>query len=141
MAKRVVVDTSVVIAALIGEKGPAREVLRKCLLGEYQPLISNALFSECEDVASRKDIKCRFPLEETEIRALLNAYYSVCEWVSIYYLWRPNLQDEGDNHIVELGVSGRAQYLITQNIRDFSGVQLKFDDLVVVTPTNMLRGE
>jgi len=141
MIKRVVVDTSVVVAALIGEKGPAREILRRCLKGEFQPLMSNALFLECEDVAGRKDVKRICPLNEAEIRALLNAYYSVCEWVPIYYLWRPNLKDEGDNHIIELSISGRAECVITQNIKDFSKTQLQFDDLEIMTPAKMLRGK
>jgi hypothetical protein len=25
------------------------------------------------------------------------AFLSVCEWVNIYYLWRPHLKDEADN--------------------------------------------
>jgi len=54
MAKIVVIDTSVVISALIGARGPDREVLRKCLNREYAPLISNALFQELEDVSVNK---------------------------------------------------------------------------------------
>ena len=29
-------------------------------------------------------------------------------WVRVYYLWRPNLPDEADNHLVELAVAGNA---------------------------------
>ena len=50
MSDVVVVDTSVLVSALIGEEGASREILRRCLQGEYKPLISNALFSEYEDV-------------------------------------------------------------------------------------------
>lgn len=27
------------------------------------------------------------------------AFISVAEWIKIYYSWRPNLKDEGDNHL------------------------------------------
>ncbi|HEB92878.1 MAG TPA: PIN domain-containing protein, partial [Gammaproteobacteria bacterium] len=50
MIKTIVVDTSVFISALIGVRGPSREVIRRCLNGSYNPLISNALFQELEDV-------------------------------------------------------------------------------------------
>jgi hypothetical protein len=36
---------------------------------------------------------------------LLEIFFSVCEWTRIYCGWRPNLPDEGDNHLVELAVA------------------------------------
>ena len=27
-------------------------------------------------------------------------------WVTVYYGWRPNLSDEGDNHLIELALAG-----------------------------------
>src|SRR3954468_7907287 len=102
MSNRIVVDTSVFISALIGKQGPSRAVLRNCLTGSYHPLISNALFLEYEAVSSREIIRERSPLTPAEIRELLNAFYHVCQWVSIYYLWRPNLRDEDDNFLIEL---------------------------------------
>ena len=47
---------------------------------------------------------CQLDREERE--ALLNAFLSVCTWQTVYYLWRPNLPDEADNHLVELAVAG-----------------------------------
>jgi len=38
----------------------------------------------------------------------------------IYFLWRPNLRDEADNHLVELAVAGGAQAVVTRNKRDFA---------------------
>ena len=97
MRIQIVVDTSVLISALIGKHGPGREVLRRCLCGEYRPLISNALFHEYEDVVGRPEIIERCPLSSDEVRVLLNAFYAACEWLPIYFLWRPNIDDEGDN--------------------------------------------
>ena len=39
---------------------------------------------------------------------MFHSFLSLCEWVPVYYLWRPNLRDEGDNHLIELAVAGRA---------------------------------
>ena len=53
----------------------------------------------------------------------------------VYYLWRPNLQDEADNMFVELAVASESSHLITHNTRDFvSGSELKHDSFRVVTP-------
>ncbi|MDT0497625.1 putative toxin-antitoxin system toxin component, PIN family [Algiphilus sp. W345] len=139
MQQRIVIDTSVLIAALIGRTGPAREILRGCLTGRYRLLIGNALFSEYEDVPSRPDIRRSCPLDSLEIRSLLNALYSTSEWVSIYFLWRPNLRDEGDNHLIELAVAGQAQWLITNNLRNLARGELKFADINVVTPEALLK--
>ena len=102
---KIVLDTSVLISVLIGKEGPSREILRRCLQGTYQPLISNTLFLEYEDASLRPRIQKLCPLDENEIRELINAFYSVCVWVPIYYLWRPNLKDEGDNFLIELAVA------------------------------------
>jgi putative PIN family toxin of toxin-antitoxin system len=140
MSMPIVVDTSVLISAFIGSQGPGREVLRRCLRGEYRPLISNALFHEYEDVIARAEIIERCPLSIDEIRALLNAFYAVCQWLPIYFLWRPNLKDEGDNFLVELAIACHATAIVTNNLRDLKHAELKFPDLSVLSPEQLLRG-
>lgn len=137
---KVVIDTSVLISALIGKTGPAREVIRHCLLGKLTPLISTTLFLEYEAVSKRKKIKQLCPLSEAEVTELLTAFFSVCEWVQIHYLWRPNLQDEGDNFLIELAVAGNADTIITNNVKDLRNAELKFDGLAVLAPEDYLRG-
>lgn len=141
MADTVVIDTSILISALIGTRGPSREILKGCLQGKYDPLMSNSLFSEYEDVTRRERILKLCPLTDTEIRELLNALYSVCRWVPIYYLWRPNLVDEGDNFLIELALAGNAKYVVTNDIGDLSSAELKFPGLHIVKPEELLRGK
>ncbi|WP_087464463.1 putative toxin-antitoxin system toxin component, PIN family [Oleiphilus messinensis] len=140
MDTKIVVDTSVLISALIGKEGPGRSVLRKCLMHECTPLISNPLFSEYEDVSSRKDIIELCPLSREEIRELTKSFYKVCKWVPIYYLWRPNLIDEGDNFLIELAVAGNADFIITNNIKDLKGAELSFKSFEILTPELFLGG-
>jgi len=140
MSQTIVVDTSVIISALIGKKGPSREILRRCLQGHYKPLISNALFQEYEDVISRDRIKNATPLSEKEIRELLNAFYSVCKWVPIYFLWRPNLKDENDNFLIELALAGNSNLIVTNNIKDLEGAELTFEGLSILKPEQLTKG-
>ena len=139
MTNRIVVDTSVFTAALIGTKGPNREILRRCLKKQYQPLLGNALFSEYADVSTRTDILNRCPISAQDIQELLEAYCSVCDWVPIYYLWRPNLTDEGDNHLLELAAAGNATWIVTNNIRDFKNAELNFPEIQILTPEQILE--
>ena len=70
----------------------------------------------------------------------MNAYYSTCKWLQIYYLWRPNLKDENDNFLVELAVVGNCELIVTNNVKDFEGTELNFSDLKIVKPEQLLRG-
>ena len=60
------------------------------------------------------------------------------EWVRVYYLWRPNLPDEADNHVVELVVAGSAEAIFTHNKRDFARADLHFSGLRVLTPGELI---
>ncbi len=140
MSDIIVIGTSVIISALIGEKGASREILRQCLQGKHSPLMSNALFHDCEEVSRRKRILDICPLGNNEIRVLLNAFYSVCQWVPIYYLWRSNIPDEGDNFLIELALAGNASQIITNNISDLKNAELKFPELQIITPATFLGG-
>ena len=56
----------------------------------------------------------------------------------IYYTWRPNLTDEGDNFLVELAVASGSRAIITYNLKDFSNAQLVFDH-AITTPENFIE--
>lgn len=92
-----------------------------------------------EDVSARPNILGKCPVSGDDIRALLEAFCSVSEWVPIYYLWRPNLTDEADNHLLELAVAGNAQWIVTNNVRDFKHAELNFPGIQILTPEQILE--
>ncbi|MBE9078323.1 putative toxin-antitoxin system toxin component, PIN family [Romeria aff. gracilis LEGE 07310] len=139
MPNKLVIDTSVIISALIGPSGPSRALIRRCFMGDYQPLMGNALFSEYESVIGRDRVLARCPLTQTEIRILLQSLMSVSKWISIYYTWRPNLRDEADNHLIELAVAGNAQMIATNNVKYFQNSELLFPNLIILKPEEVLR--
>jgi len=137
---RIVVDTNVLVgAALSAAQGDNREVLRRCFQRVAQPLMGTALFHEYEELFGRPDPLASSPLSHEERQRLLAAFLSVCEWVKVYYLWRPNLPDEGDNHLVELAIAGGADAIVTNNTRDFRRGELRFPDLRILTPSEFLE--
>ena len=46
-----------------------------------------------------------------------------------------------DNFLIELAVAGNADFLVTNNIKDFKNMQLKFPGIQIVTPEQLLRGD
>ena len=139
MVQRIVVDTNVLVSAVLSPDGASREVLRRCLSGTARPLIGNALFLEYEDVLSRDELFAMSPISREDRTALLDAVLGVCQWINISYLWRPNLQDESDNHLVELAVAGDAAWIVTGNERDVAAGELIFDGFRVVAPAVWLK--
>ena len=136
---RVVIDTNVLAGTLLGGTGYNRRVIRACLSGRLKPLMGQALFLEYEDVLNRRSLFRTSPLSRQERQELFAAFLSVCEWVQIYFSWRPNLPDEADNHIVELTVAGGAAMIVTNNLRDFQGADLRFPDLRMVAPRELVK--
>ena len=135
----IVIDTSVFISALIGHKGPSRELIRRCIQGQYQPLMGNALFLEYEAVIGRDEILRQCPLTSEEITKLFASFLSASQWMQMYYLWRPNLRDENDNHLIELAIAGNANMIATNNIKDFQNSELLFPSLSILKPEQILN--
>ena len=98
-----------------------------------------ALFAEYEDVLGRSDLFRKSRLDASERSDLLDIFLATCAWTRIYYAWRPNLQDEADNHLVELGIAGGADCIVTRNLRDLTQAELRFPHLLVLTPENYLK--
>lgn len=132
-------DTNVFIAAMLSPSGGNRDTLRACLDGRANPLMGAALFHEYEDVMLRSDPMRKSPLRFKDRQTLFEAFLSVCEWVKVYFLWRPNLPDEGDNHLVELAIAGGADNIVTNNVRDVRRGELSFPNLQILTPAEFLK--
>ena len=134
---RLIVDTNVLVSAVLSEGGAARAVLRLCLPGEAVPLMGQALFAEYEDVFARTDPFVQSSLDRQGRDALLDAFLATCRWTRVSFLWRPNLPDEGDNHLVELAVAGGASAIVTGNERDLARGELRLGP-PVLSPAALL---
>lgn len=141
MPAAIVVDTDVFVAALLGG-GAANEVIAGCLSGRFEPLMGVALYAEYESVLDRPRLFGRSRLSAAEREEVLDIYLAACRWTRVYYAWRPNLRDEGDNHVIELAVAGAASAIVTRNTRDFRvGAGLRFPHIAIVSPAQLLKGK
>lgn len=135
---RVVIDTNIIVSALMNPLNAPRQILRMCLNREIKPLIGSALFSEYRDVMARDALFQNCLIQRDEREALLDAFFSVGEWISIHFLWRPNLRDEADNHLIELAIAGGAEVIVSANKRDLNFGELLFPNLRILTAGEFL---
>jgi putative PIN family toxin of toxin-antitoxin system len=134
-----VLDTNVLVAALLRGGGSSRAVLRACVKQQYEAVLGPALLAEYEDVLGRTELFASSVLTPKERHELFDGYLNRCRWVEVFYAWRPNLPDEADNHLIELGVAAQADAIVTRNLRDVSRGELKFPSLSVLTPEQFLE--
>ena len=135
---RVVLDTNVFVGACLGT-GAANRVVAMAIGGSIQAVMGAALFAEHEDVLGRVAFFEGCRLSKAERSELLDIYIAQTDWVRVYFGWRPNLRDEGDNHIVELAVTAGAELIITRNLRDFKEMDLSFPGIRIITPEDFLK--
>lgn len=131
---RVVLDTSVLVAALRSRRGASYRLLS--LLGDerFETNISVPLLLEYEAAAKR--LIGTIPLTEEDIAAILDYICAVSRRWKLHYLWRPVLRDPKDEMVLELAVTAGCEFIITHNVRDFEGAE-QFG-IRVVTPREFL---
>ena len=137
---RVVIDTSVVVAALRSRNGPANEVLRRVAHRKLVPLATPPLFLEYEDVLKRPEQQLAHRLSIVEIDDFLAELSSLIEPVEIHFQWRPQLRDPSDEMVLEAAINGRANAIVTYNVSDFSGIDRWFP-IPILRPIEILRKE
>ena len=138
---KVVLDTNILVSALLSPDGACRAVLRMAFEGRIEPLIGHKLFLEYQSVLGREHIFARGPFDAEKRSQFLDDYASMCRWVEIHFNWRPNLRDEADNHVIELALAGQARFVVTHNIRDFATGELNMPDLRIVDAGTFLATE
>ena len=123
---RVVLDTSLIVAALRSRTGAANAILRAVANEQLRPLATTALYLEYEAVLLRPEHLGAHGLTPSEIDRFLAAFASACEPVDLSFRWRPQLADPGDEMILEAAANGRADAIATYNLRDFAGAAQRF---------------
>jgi putative PIN family toxin of toxin-antitoxin system len=135
--KRVVLDTDVMVAALRSPNGAAAQILSLATRGQVQLLVSVPLMLEYEAVLTRPEqlAAMRAPVEA--IQAVLDDFAVLAEEIRGHFRWRPQVRDVNDEMVLEAAVNGRADALVSFNLRDFGDVPARFG-VLLCTPGQFL---
>ena len=138
MLKRIVLDTSIVVAALRTREGAGNAVLRLVAKRRLVPLVSPPLFLEYEDVLKRPEQQLAHGLALEEIDKFLAELAAHAEPVELHFRWRPQVRDPNDEMVLETAINGRADALVTYNVRDFFLAGERFQ-IPVLRPADLLQ--
>ena len=111
---RVVVDTNIIVSALLQPLGPPAQVFFLAISGSIQLCISGNVYAEYEEVIRRP----RFRRDESVITATLHTIREKALWVRPTESIRA-CADPDDDIFLECAQAARAAYLVTGNIKDF----------------------
>lgn len=131
---RFVLDTNVLVAALRSDRGASRKLLLSSLQRKIEVIASVPLIIEYEAVLTRPHHLAVSGLSVEETNAVLDALAAVTEPVPLHFLWRPRLSDPADEMVLETAVNGRADRLVTLNLRHLRSAAKEFGILVVTPP-------
>ncbi len=128
---RVVIDTNVLISALLQPQGLPAQVLLMSVPGRAARLcVSGEVYAEYEEVIRRP----RFKRSESEIADTLRAIREIGIWVKPSHKVRACI-DPDDDVFLECAQAARAHYIVTGNVKDFPA---KWADTLIVTPHQFL---
>jgi len=118
---QVVIDTNVLVSGLRSRRGSAFRLLTLVGTGQFDIHLSVPLVFEYEGVLLRELPHLQVTQEAVE--ALIDFHCAVATHHPIFFLWRPFLRDPKDDMILELAVKAGCEFIITYNVRDFTGVE------------------
>ncbi len=135
---RVVLDTSVMVAALRTRLGAGNAVLRLVAEGRVKALVAPPLFLEYEDVLKRPEHRLVHGLSLEKVDEFLAEFAAIAEPVDVHFRWRPQSRDPKDEMVLEAAINGRADAIVTYNARDFLEAGQRFK-ILILRPSELLK--
>lgn len=132
---RIVLDTSVLVAAARSRRGASFELITMLPSPHFDFALSVALYTEWQAVLTRPEHRPQGVTEDAAL-AYLRYLASIAHLQDVHFLWRPFLHDPDDDMVLECAVASGSCYIVTHNVKDFKRVsQLNVE---AITPADFL---
>ena len=113
---RIVIDTNILVSALLGPVSLPAAVFALVLGGQVQLCVSAAVFAECEEVIRRPHLRRSREVVEKTLQSIEELGFWVKPTVRV-----EECSDPDDNIFLECAQAASADYLVTGNRRHFPG--------------------
>jgi putative PIN family toxin of toxin-antitoxin system len=121
-----------VVAAMRSPAGASAAIIRAVRARQATLLLSVPLAIEYEAVCRRSEHRVEAGLSNPQVEIFLDALVAIGEPVETHFLWRPQLRDPNDEMVLEAAVNGRADALVTFNVRDYGTAAARFGVAVLL---------
>jgi putative PIN family toxin of toxin-antitoxin system len=135
---RLVLDTTIIVAAFRSRSGASRRMLELLVEGRFILVATPALFFEYESVLSRSEQVGIHGFSQQQIGFFLDTLARFTEIARVSYRWRPQLRDPDDEFVLEAAINGFADAIITFNTGDFLPVTNSFG-IEAMRPGSIIR--
>ena len=115
---RIILDTSVLVAASRSRNGASYALLSMLPSRQFEIALTVALYTEWQSELTRPE---HLPpgTNANDAIGFLRYLASIAHLQDVHFLWRPFLRDPDDDMVLECAVASGCQYIITHHVKDF----------------------
>jgi uncharacterized protein len=132
----VVLDTNVIVSAILSRKGNPAEIIRRWEAEEFDVATSQVLIQELEKALNYNQVRKYTQTSDEEIQNLLARLHTAAIVVDPQIQLNVIAKDPDDNRVLECALSARAHYIISGNkhlldLKEHEGV-------IIMSPASFL---
>jgi uncharacterized protein len=130
---KVVLDTNVLVSALLKPDSVPELVVSLVLQNQVLLILTESIATEYEEVLQREKFK---KLNRKKVKVFLSRLKSLAQWVEPKISLNVTQHDPDDNKFLECAQEARADFLITGNTKHFP--PRRFKKTLIVSPVEFL---
>ena len=123
---RIVLDTDVIIAAMRSPSGASAAILNEIDTHRVRLLTSVALVLEYEAKCTLAEHYQAAGITKAGAQNFVDAITILSVPIKRHFFWRPQLHDPEDEMVLETAINGRADLIVTFNLRDYGDAPHRF---------------
>ena len=109
----VVLDTNVIISALLSSKGAPAQIIQRWEAGEFLVVTSQTLVTELKQTLAYPRVRKYLKLSSDDIEKFIEHLNVVAIVVTPQSMLKVVEQDPDDDRVIECAVAGKASYIVS----------------------------
>ena len=132
----VVLDTNVIISALLSSQGAPAEIIRRWEVGDFEVVTSSSLITELKRVLTYPQVRKYLHYSDQELTDFLNRFRTVAAVIEPAMSLDVIERDPDDNRVLECAVAGNASYIVSGD--DHLLALEEYQNIVILNPVGFL---